>query len=622
VGKVVGKLSQGRWGQVHDFYPEDEQKRRDRGRLVATISLAVAEGEQVEAVMVGREALSRLQELYYGETDLSARDQLKTAIGAMEREFPGVELAAAVISGDTVHLGVGGGAGVWVSREGGKQGWLVKPGGVAGENPQQCFSGKLAMSEIIILGTREFWAGVSERFLSNAVAKMESNFSEAIEMIVSEVQAGEGEGGGAGAVIKVQNLEIENKPNVEEEAEEPKIENKQGGQKWGKWTEGLKKITGKIYLKQGDKQAQQKKMLYLGLGFMAVVFLFFGGGQLWNQRKQQAGSETTVKLEKMQYDFNEAKAMAGLNPVRSRELLNQVKQALTEFSDDKKNKEIEAIKNEWQGVWNEAAGITGFEQEELIDLSLVRDGMAGQVMAKIEDKLVVLDNKSGRVAEVNPKTGAGTILAGGDELLGARQIITYPGRVMVLGKDKIWEISGGEIKIRLESDEVAAAADAKMWAGNIYLLETNNDGGMIWRYQAAGEGFSVAKEWLADGRTSELAGGKTMAIDGSIWVVVEKEARGETETLIIKYTRGVKEEVTISGLDEKLPKIKLFTNENSENLYLLDTAKSRIVVTNKKGEYLKQYQAAILGKADDLVVDEELGVGYILGEGKVWRFGF
>jgi hypothetical protein len=452
---------------------------------------------------------------------------------------------------------------------------------------------------------------VSERLLATTVVKMESDFSEAIEMIVSEVQGGDNEGGEAGAVIKVQSSKLKVQSLEEEQPQQTEGVGK-GNEIKGKWTELMKRWAGKIYVRGGDKQQQRKKMLYVGVGFMIVVLLFFGGGQVWNQRRQQSGSVQAEKIDRIVYDFNEAKAMAGLNPARSRELLTGVKQAMGGMGGEKKSEILAQIEKEWQSVWDEAAGITEVKFEELLDLSLVRDGMIGQKMAISGDKLLVLDNQAGRVAEVNAKTGAGSIVAGGEELVGARQVVTYPGRVLVLGSDGIREVGGGKIQMRIAGDEtIAAAADIKMWAGNIYLLEADNDGGIIWRYQAAGDGWGAGKEWLAGGKADKLAGGSVMAIDGSIWVT--------DGTKVLKYSRGVAEDWGLSGLEEELMTSGLYTDENSENLYLWEKSKSRIVVVSKLGEYKKQFRGETLGQAADMVIDEKAGVGYILADGKVWR---
>src|SRR3990167_10221414 len=95
VGKLVGRAEEGKWVQVHDFLPGDEEKLEKRGRLVAVIT----EQEGMEA---GREALARLHEAYYGDLEKGILEQLKEAVDVVRQEFEGVEIVAAVASGEKV----------------------------------------------------------------------------------------------------------------------------------------------------------------------------------------------------------------------------------------------------------------------------------------------------------------------------------------------------------------------------------------------------------------------------------------------------------------------------------------------------------------------------------------
>jgi hypothetical protein len=445
---------------------------------------------------------------------------------------------------------------------------------------------------------------VTERLLKTAVVRAEKNFMEAVEIVVSEVQGNENENGGAGAILQFQRQQAQEEIVIEKEEVRPPAGKK--------WTTSIKNWAGKIYLRRGDRQEQKKKTLLLGLGFLVVMAVFFGGGQLMNQKKRLEGSEMTKKVEKIVFDFNEAKAMAVLNPARSRELLGDIKKTIEQFGETKKYPKLDEVKAEWQSVWEQAAGIIQVKLEEVVDLNLIREGMVGQRMGWGDNKLIVLDNQVGKVAEIDAKTGAGKIIAGGDGMVGAKRVTVYPGRVMVLGQKEIWEINGDKLIARVNQDGVIdKAADMKMWAGNIYILEATASGGMIWRYQAAAEMFSAGKEWLAGCRKVELAAAGNMAIDGDIWVLGQGR--------ISKYTRGVRADFGVSGLEEGLEGKSLYTDENGENLYILDVGKVRVVVIKKTGEYVKQYKNEKIQAAEDLIIDEKSGVGYILAEGKIWR---
>lgn len=615
VGKVVGKLGGGKWGQVHDFAPDDGEKREKRGRLVAAVSVGIEEQtEQVQAVALGREVLSRLQELYFGEVEGGAMSRLVKTVETVSGEFEGLEIAAAAFVGQYVYLAAGGGAGIWVSAEGARQGWLVKPGGSGQIGQVYNFSGTMSMGKVLVLGTRGFWLQVSERLLSAAAAKSEANFSEAVEMLASEVQAGEGGGGGTGVMIKMVGSEPEVKSITKEPEEKVRPGGDSGrGRALDKWVGVMKKLTGKVYVKPGDKSEQRKRAMRGGVVFLVLLLVLFGVGQAWNRNKEIAGSDREKIIEEIIFNFNEAKAMAILNPARSRELLASVKAALEDAINQKSDTRLTQIQEQWQQVWDEAAGIVQINPEELLDLGLVRDEMEGDKMVKLDEDLLILDSDSGRVAEINSETGSGKILAGSDELAGAKDLAAYPGRVMVMGADNIWEVTGEKTVSVIDDEEaLREAVDIEMWASNVYLLTNSNGVLKVWRYQASGAGFGSGQEWLDEGSQTDLSMGTDMAIDGSIWVVGESG--------VYKFIRGVREDFIMTGEDEA-PEIidGISTDENAENLYLWEKNKGRVVVISKEGEYKKQLRGEILTRASDVVIDETAGKGYILADGSVWQ---
>ena len=101
-----------------------------------------------------------------------------------------------------------------------------------------------------------------------------------------------------------------------------------------------------------------------------------------------------------------------------------------------------------------------------------------------------------------------------------------------------------------------------------------------------------------------------MAIDGSVWVT----AGGK----ILKYTRGVKENFEISGVEGMSGDV-IYTDDETEKLYVLDAANGRVVVLAKTGEYESQYMSEEMKKATGLVVDGKAGKIYLLAGSKVYE---
>jgi len=104
-----------------------------------------------------------------------------------------------------------------------------------------------------------------------------------------------------------------------------------------------------------------------------------------------------------------------------------------------------------------------------------------------------------------------------------------------------------------------------------------------------------------------------MSIDASIWVL-------ESSGRILKYTRGAKDHFVISGLDQPLsnPTV-IFTDDDSENLYLLDKGNLRIVVISKSGEYHSQYLWSGISEVTGLIASEEEGKIYLLSGNIIYQ---
>ena len=126
VGKVVGQMGEGEWGQVHNF-----------GDLVVVLSFA-------GGAEAGREALTRIRELQH---DGGVEKAVQTVVEEFEAEVGCVEIAGnrVVISGNLR---------VWIRRSGGRSGWLV--------TKTQSMAGNIEDGLVIIFGNERFWGCVPE----------------------------------------------------------------------------------------------------------------------------------------------------------------------------------------------------------------------------------------------------------------------------------------------------------------------------------------------------------------------------------------------------------------------------------------------------------------------------
>jgi hypothetical protein len=105
--------------------------------------------------------------------------------------------------------------------------------------------------------------------------------------------------------------------------------------------------------------------------------------------------------------------------------------------------------------------------------------------------------------------------------------------------------------------------------------------------------------WLKQGSDLDLEMANSMAIDGNIWL-------GFKDGQLKKLLSGKIEDFSIAGLKDPFSSpITLYTKEDMDNLYILEPQKSRVVVLNKKGEFVKEVKSQSLSSATVLFADEK-----------------
>jgi hypothetical protein len=227
--------------------------------------------------------------------------------------------------------------------------------------------------------------------------------------------------------------------------------------------------------------------------------------------------------------------------------------------------------------------------------------------------LLVLDGKTGVVGEVDLKTKQAELVGGGDLIRGAKLLSASGSRVAVWSDAGVIEVnvagktSGYLVKPDSEWQRLVGLG---IFGGNVYLLDAGTN--EIWRYPSMTQGVGGKQRWLGAGITPNLAQAVDMTIDGDVWVGLKT---GE----VYRYRRGAKETFTMSGLNQPIQELAvIYTDENSEHVYLLDRSQKRVVVLNKTGEYVKQYTWSGMAGVSDMVVVESEGKIYLLSGSEIY----
>lgn len=141
---------------------------------------------------------------------------------------------------------------------------------------------------------------------------------------------------------------------------------------------------------------------------------------------------------------------------------------------------------------------------------------------------------------------------------------------------------------------------------NIYFLDSKS--GEIAEYSQ----FLIPQFWLSPG-TKKAISAKSMAIDGSIWILTENKE-------IERYSKGFyKETLKLSLFPYLENPTKIWTSEKLPYFYLLEPSQNRIIILNKKGEIIKQYRSEKFDNLLDFAISEDGKTIYLLNGLKVYK---
>ena len=122
------------------------------------------------------------------------------------------------------------------------------------------------------------------------------------------------------------------------------------------------------------------------------------------------------------------------------------------------------------------------------------------------------------------------------------------------------------------------------YTNNIYLLDPES--GEVWKHSQLDNGFSEGADYL-DTRQVSLKNGVDLTIDGNIYVL-------NKDATVAKFTRGsydkdFKVQPIPSPYDKISDPVSIFTDQDTNYIYIFDKSGNRIIRFDKTGEYSTQY---------------------------------
>ena len=342
---------------------------------------------------------------------------------------------------------------------------------------------------------------------------------------------------------------------------------------------------------------------------MLIVSVILGARQ---RSRSQAGGEGAVLLRQAQAKKEEGEPLIGMNPIRARELLLEARDLIEEIEPEETDQAVIDFQKELEGLLAQVLREHEVEPRDFYDLEIIKDGARGDDWAVSGGELIIFDQEKRTIYGLGMVDRNSAIIAGGDDLADGQEIATFLPKIYLLTERGILEFDKEtrrqELVVTAEEDW-GRIIDFRAFGGNLYLLDQE---GEIWKYPGIEGGFGAYRRWLT-GEEPDFSDAQGMAIDGAVWVL-------KSDGTILKYLQGKRDHFVISGLDQPLSQsTAIFTDDDQENLYLLDKGNDRVVVVNKSGEYYSQYRWPGIGGVTHLVASEEEKKILLLAGNKIYE---
>jgi hypothetical protein len=637
IGKIVGSPDHHFWSQTHVFMPEDKQKRADYGCLFVSIALK-ARQDKLDMLLFGKEVISRLHEIYFSSEEQSTITKLKTSIKKLVNEFDKqvrVEVSAAVVvEADNKAIGYFAAtskASCFIYRQESLVEILE-----TNENKIKSASGFIKSKDIIITGTSQFFNIIA---LGTLKAALQSHkVRETVENLSSVVHGHVKNSQSAAVVFKLMIIG-EKKPGAvvltspetvsqEDGVKENKLKSAVSGLSAGstklknfftrlKLSLPKKQDLSSIRIKDEQRQNKAKKttltvaVILIGLLIVSVIF---------GSKKQSITEQTQVVesvLSEASYKYDQAITLKDLNPLRARLLLTEAKQEIEQnldsIKDEGEKQKLKDLLFQVESALESVAKEYQIEEAKIFqDLGLVKENFSGDDWAMVENIIYIFDQDLNTVLQFDVGNKSAKVVGGGDKLESGQLIGASGTRIFVKTPTSILTIDSDRTELidEQEAEGWGNIKDLVGFASNAYLLDSSQ--GQIWKYNGLPSGLADKSEYLDESQSLDQA--VSMAIDGSIWVLFE-------DGRIVKFVRGKEDVFNPTGLESDFSQAyKIYTDENLDNLYIIDRRNTKVIVINKDtGEYQASYVWPGIAGVNGLVVLEDQGLILLLAGQRIYE---
>lgn len=365
---------------------------------------------------------------------------------------------------------------------------------------------------------------------------------------------------------------------------------------------------------RGGKTAMSVALI---LAILLLTSVFWG---IHKKEEEKQRTRFNLVYDDAKNKFDEGSAIIDLNNTQARNFFINARDLMQKEISGIKNKRSDEYKKGEKLLQEINTGLTSIggvykiaSPEVFYDLNLLKDKASGIRLSLYKKTLLILDAKSNSVYKLNTESKSPEIIAGGDKIKDVKFTTLGNAAYLFSPSQGILEVSGEDKKVTnlIKADkDWGEIVDMVSFSGNLYLL--NRVKGDIIKYVPITNGFSDARSYLAKDIKPDFSKAIKLVVDGFVWVL-------NSDGMLVKFGQGRPVNFTVSGLDQEFSHpTRLFSSDETKNIYLLDSGNKRVVVLNKEGVYQAQYQWEGIKDVADLAVLEDEKKMLLLSGNKIY----
>jgi hypothetical protein len=659
VGEIKGKEDKLQDSFSFQFTPQNENLKRTRGSL---FSLVTVKGEDSDRIGKATSFYQTFQSSYYAKSTGSIIKSLSDTLESVDQIFNKREaedslshsLITAVLWGSVLYLAKLGEGSVFIAR-GGK---------VKELEFNKVASGVLENQDTVCLASKSFAENVQTEELS-AFLTLE-NFEKSLVAIDKRIADMPG---ACCVVIRLSVDEPETKPTeleigqVDEEgkfdftqeetkaddsdkskestaSELEKAEEEIGSTEPAVTTKSKEKffdkITSKIlpFLKQKaqkvfesikkpwvrrnpgehvDHVAIRRQRIFQIVSLVVIILLLSLLFGVFGKDSAKKNDKISAFINNANNKLTEAANIKTIDPLRAKNLVNQAEKDIEAAKKiDPNNTKVKDLETKEAVLFAEITRTYSVNNlTTFFDLTSFSSNAKATRIAIASKALFVSDKEGKSLYSVDTEKKKGEKISG--SLNSPENLATITNGLYIQtnsGVEKL-DLKSGSISNLLENQDWGEISGAASYQGNLYLLDKGKN--TLWKYLSLSSGLSTPRSYLTD--SVDLSKGSGIAIDGFVWVSTE-------DGKIYKFSQGKKQDFVVTNFTDTFKKVvDIYTDSDSDNLYILDKGKGSVTIVSKNdGIYQSQYTNDKLKSAVSLVVEESKKTVYFAAEGKIYSF--